>query len=169
MCKIELKVLTQLTLEKILHITENSVPIANVINQMLRTIPNHGEIAGDAILLIHQCVSMFISLLTSKVNSLCPEEWATITAEDVLIALNKLGFYGYIKPLFIYLNRFREFEGREGSSLRGQPLGMGRPLQPGAMGIAGAFGAMRIADAEPGSNVEGVIASGSAASTTGET
>ena len=37
-----------------------------------------------------------------------------MTAQDVLIAPNKLGFHNYIGLLFIYLNSFQEFRGEQG-------------------------------------------------------
>ncbi|GFZ10634.1 nuclear factor Y, subunit B6 [Actinidia rufa] len=49
------------------------------------------------------------------------EQRKTITAEDVLWAMSKLGFDDYIEPLTLYLSRYREFEGDRGS-IRGEPF-----------------------------------------------
>lgn len=95
------------------------VAAANVIRQMRRMVPNHGEISPDAIISIQECVSEFIRFMTSEANTRCREEMrTTITGEDVLIALNNHGFYRYIGPLFIYLNRFRQYGSDEHPSLR---------------------------------------------------
>jgi len=98
------------------------MPIANVIRIMRKMLPPHGKISDDAKETIQECVSEFISFITSEANERCQrEQRKTITAEDVLYAMSKLGFDDYIEPLTIYLHRYRELEGERGS-MRGEPL-----------------------------------------------
>ncbi|KAF9679336.1 hypothetical protein SADUNF_Sadunf06G0004500 [Salix dunnii] len=98
------------------------MPIANVIRIMRKILPSHAKISDDAKETIQECVSEYISFITSEANERCQrEQRKTITAEDVLYAMSKLGFDDYIEPLTIYLHRYRELEGERGS-VRGEPL-----------------------------------------------
>ncbi|KAG6768880.1 hypothetical protein POTOM_024492 [Populus tomentosa] len=98
------------------------MPIANVIRIMRKILPSHAKISDDAKETIQECVSEYISFITSEANERCQrEQRKTITAEDVLYAMSKLGFDDYIEPLTIYLHRYRELEGERGS-MRCEPL-----------------------------------------------
>ncbi|XP_073136522.1 nuclear transcription factor Y subunit B-6-like [Henckelia pumila] len=98
------------------------MPIANVIRIMRKILPPHAKISDDAKETIQECVSEYISFITSEANDRCQrEQRKTITAEDVLWAMSKLGFDDYIEPLTLYLHRYREFDGGERGSLRGEP------------------------------------------------
>ncbi|XP_043689299.1 nuclear transcription factor Y subunit B-6 [Telopea speciosissima] len=98
------------------------MPIANVIRIMRKVLPNHAKISDDAKETVQECVSEFISFITSEANDRCQrEQRKTITAEDVLWAMSKLGFDDYMDPLTLYLQRYREIEGDRGS-IRGDPL-----------------------------------------------
>lgn len=99
------------------------MPIANVIRIMRKVLPSHAKISDDAKETIQECVSEYISFITSEANDKCQrEQRKTITAEDVLWAMSKLGFDDYIEPLTSYLQRYRELEGDHRGSLRGEPL-----------------------------------------------
>ncbi|MQL75540.1 hypothetical protein Taro_007929 [Colocasia esculenta] len=99
------------------------MPIANVIRIMRRVLPTHAKIADDAKETIQECVSEYISFITSEANERCQQEQRkTITAEDLLWAMSKLGFDDYVEPLTLYLQRYRDLEGDHRSSLRGEPL-----------------------------------------------
>ncbi|XP_057470516.1 nuclear transcription factor Y subunit B-6-like isoform X1 [Actinidia eriantha] len=98
------------------------MPIANVIRIMRKILPPHAKISDDSKETIQECVSEFISFITGEANDRCQrEQRKTITAEDVLWAMSKLGFDDYIEPLTLYLSRYREFEGDRGS-IRGEPF-----------------------------------------------
>ncbi|WOL06413.1 hypothetical protein Cni_G15147 [Canna indica] len=99
------------------------MPIANVIRIMRRVLPAHAKIADDAKEMIQECVSEYISFITSEANERCQrEQRKTVTAEDVLWAMNKLGFDDNIAPLTLFLHRYRELEGDHRGSIRGEPL-----------------------------------------------
>lgn len=113
------------------------MPIANVIRIMRKILPPHAKISDDAKETIQECVSEFISFITGEANERCQrEQRKTITAEDVLWAMSKLGFDDYIEPLTMYLHRYREMEG-ERSTMRGEPL-MKRAVEYGTLGVAAA-------------------------------
>ncbi|XP_022714458.1 nuclear transcription factor Y subunit B-6-like [Durio zibethinus] len=111
------------------------MPIANVIRIMRKILPPHAKISDDAKETIQECVSEYISFITGEANERCQrEQRKTITAEDVLWAMSKLGFDDYIEPLTVYLHRYREVEGERGS-IRGEPL-VKRAVDYGALGVA---------------------------------
>lgn len=111
------------------------MPIANVIRIMRKILPPHAKISDDAKETIQECVSEYISFITGEANERCQrEQRKTITAEDVLWAMSKLGFDDYIEPLTVYLHRYRELEGERGS-IRGEPLGK-RAVDYGALSVA---------------------------------
>lgn len=87
------------------------MPIANVIRIMRRILPPHAKISDDAKETIQECVSEYISFITGEANDRCQgEQRKTVTAEDVLWAMAKLGFDDYVEPLTVFLNRYRESE-----------------------------------------------------------
>ena len=111
------------------------MPIANVIRIMRKILPPHAKISDDAKETIQECVSEYISFVTGEANDRCQrEQRKTITAEDVLWAMSKLGFDDYIEPLTVYLHRYREFDGGERGSIRGEPL-VKRSADHGAFGM----------------------------------
>lgn len=85
------------------------LPIANVARIMKNAIPHNGKIAKDAKECVQECVSEFISFITSEASERCAQEKRkTINGEDVLFAMSTLGFDPYIEPLKIYLQKYRE-------------------------------------------------------------
>ncbi|CAH1452179.1 unnamed protein product [Lactuca virosa] len=58
-----------------------------------------------------ECVSEFISFITSEASDKClKEKRKTINGDDLLWAMATLGFEDYIEPLKAYLIRYREIE-----------------------------------------------------------
>ncbi|XP_068630882.1 uncharacterized protein Nf-YB [Battus philenor] len=85
------------------------LPIANIAKIMKRAIPENGKIAKDARECVQECLSEFISFITSEASDRCQmEKRKTINGEDVLFAMNALGFDNYIEPLKVYLKKYRE-------------------------------------------------------------
>ena len=67
------------------------------------------QIAKDARECVQECVSEFISFITSEASERCHQEKRkTINGEDILFAMTALGFDNYIGPLKIYLQKYRE-------------------------------------------------------------
>ncbi|KAK7068571.1 hypothetical protein SK128_014723 [Halocaridina rubra] len=76
---------------------------------MKKGIPRTGKIAKDARECVQECVSEFISFVTSEASERCHlEKRKTINGEDILWAMNSLGFENYVEPLKLYLQKFRE-------------------------------------------------------------
>nr|CAG4644313.1 EOG090X0DUU [Lepidurus arcticus] len=85
------------------------LPIANVARIMKKSIPKSGKIAKDARECVQECVSEFISFITSEASDRCHQEKRkTINGEDILFAMSTLGFDNYVEPLKVYLQKFRE-------------------------------------------------------------
>ncbi|XP_059472690.1 uncharacterized protein LOC132195018 isoform X2 [Neocloeon triangulifer] len=85
------------------------LPIANVAKIMKRAIPETGKIAKDARECVQECVSEFISFITSEASDRCHmEKRKTINGEDILFAMTNLGFDNYVDPLKLYLQKYRE-------------------------------------------------------------
>ena len=114
---------------------EQYMPIANLTRVMRRVLPAHAKISDDAKETVQECVSEFISFITSEANDRCHHELRkTITAEDVIAAMSKLGFDDYIDPLTLYLHRYRESENERDR----MPLRRGREY--GSLGAAANYG-----------------------------
>ncbi|KAL9336604.1 hypothetical protein Peur_071092 [Populus x canadensis] len=85
------------------------LPIANISRIMKKALPANGKIAKDAKETVQECVSEFISFITSEASDKCQrEKRKTINGDDLLWAMATLGFEDYIDPLKIYLSRYRE-------------------------------------------------------------
>ncbi|GMH40597.1 hypothetical protein BSKO_08501 [Bryopsis sp. KO-2023] len=117
---------------------ENSVreqdrflPIANISRIMKKALPTNAKIAKDAKETVQECVSEFISFITSEASDKCQrEKRKTINGEDLLWALSTLGFEEYVEPLKLFLQKHREFEGDKGS-------GMGKSAEDGKRDLGG--------------------------------
>lgn len=67
------------------------------------------QIAKDARECVQECVSEFISFITSEASDRCHmEKRKTINGEDILFAMTTLGFDNYVEPLKLYLQKYRE-------------------------------------------------------------
>ncbi|EYU39556.1 hypothetical protein MIMGU_mgv1a014203mg [Erythranthe guttata] len=96
------------------------LPIANIGRIMKKALPANGKIAKDAKDTVQECVSEFISFVTSEASDKCQKEKRkTINGDDLLWAMATLGFEEYIAPLKAYLARYRELEGDTKGSVRG--------------------------------------------------
>ncbi|XP_053673853.1 uncharacterized protein LOC128724114 [Anopheles nili] len=85
------------------------LPIANITKIMKKAIPKNGKIAKESRECIQECVSEFISFITSEACDRCHmEKRKTINAEDILCAMYALGFENYVEPLKIYLNKYKD-------------------------------------------------------------
>eukprot|EP01023_Acetabularia_acetabulum_P064394 TRINITY_DN8313_c0_g1_i1.p2 TRINITY_DN8313_c0_g1~~TRINITY_DN8313_c0_g1_i1.p2 ORF type:complete len:132 (-),score=18.10 TRINITY_DN8313_c0_g1_i1:54-449(-) len=87
------------------------LPIANISRIMKKALPSNAKIAKDAKETVQECVSEFISFITSEASDKCQrEKRKTINGDDLLWAMSTLGFEDYIEPLKLYLNKYREAE-----------------------------------------------------------
>ncbi|KAM3181327.1 hypothetical protein ACTXT7_014588 [Hymenolepis weldensis] len=85
------------------------LPIANVSKIMKKAIPPQGKVAKDAKECVQECVSEFISFITSEAAERCQnEKRKTINGEDLLWAMSNLGFDNYVDPLKTFLIKYRD-------------------------------------------------------------
>ena len=85
------------------------LPIANVARLMKNTLPSTAKVSKDAKECMQECVSEFISFITSEASDKClSEKRKTINGEDILFAMASLGFENYAEVLKIYLAKYRE-------------------------------------------------------------
>ncbi|XP_010554540.1 PREDICTED: nuclear transcription factor Y subunit B-1 [Tarenaya hassleriana] len=99
---------------------DRSLPIANISRIMKKALPPNGKIGKDAKDTVQECVSEFISFITSEASDKCQKEKRkTVNGDDLLWAMATLGFEDYLEPLRIYLQRYRELEGDNKGSAKG--------------------------------------------------
>uniref|UniRef100_A0A8C2A2B1 Nuclear transcription factor Y subunit beta n=1 Tax=Cyprinus carpio TaxID=7962 RepID=A0A8C2A2B1_CYPCA len=119
------------------------LPIANVARIMKNAIPQTGKVISgnfknvscnlgskDAKECVQECVSEFISFMTSEASERCHQEKRkTINGEDILFAMSTLGFDMYVEPLKLYLQKFREaMKGEKGITPVTVSEGLGEEL-----------------------------------------
>ncbi|KAK9447300.1 histone-fold-containing protein [Limtongia smithiae] len=86
------------------------LPIANVARIMKMALPENAKISKEAKECMQECVSEFISFITSEASEKCSaEKRKTVNGEDILFAMTSLGFENYSETLKIYLAKYREF------------------------------------------------------------
>lgn len=92
-----------------LFLKDRFLPIANIARIMKLTLPENAKIAKDSKETLQECVSEFISFITSEASDKCMQEKRkTINGDDLLWAMSTLGFDKYVEPLKIYLAKYRE-------------------------------------------------------------
>jgi len=85
------------------------LPICNIIKIMKTAVPDNGKIAKDARECIQECVSEFISFITSEaIDRSHSENRKTVNGDDLIYAFSTLGFENYVEPLTLYLHKHRE-------------------------------------------------------------
>lgn len=97
---LKLKVITVLT--TVFHIDI-------VARIMKNALPENAKISKEAKECMQECVSEFISFVTSEATERCTaERRKTVNGEDILFALMSLGFENYSEVLTIYLAKYRQ-------------------------------------------------------------
>ncbi|CAG7923708.1 unnamed protein product [Penicillium olsonii] len=126
------------------------LPIANVARIMKLALPENAKIAKEAKECMQECVSEFISFITSEASEKCQQEKRkTVNGEDILFAMTSLGFENYAEALKIYLSKYRETQSARGENQRPPSAGYGAGGPVGAPG-AGPARPAGFADAEGG-------------------
>jgi len=94
------------------------LPIANVSRIMKSSVPPTAKIAKDAKECVQECVSEFISFITSEAAEKCQlEKRKTIGGEDILYAMVNLGFDNYAQALKIHLAKLRQHQVSHGHTV----------------------------------------------------
>lgn len=102
------------------------LPVANIARIMKKALPPQGKIAKDAKEAVQECLSEFVSFVTSEAGEKCrSEKRKTISGDDVLWALEALCFNEYLPPLRVFLSKYRAAEdaaaGKGGGAAGGGP------------------------------------------------
>lgn len=85
------------------------LPIANVTRIMKSVLPENSKISKDAKECIQECASEFIAFIASEAGDRClNEKRKTVTGEDILWAMQSLGFDQYNEVMGVYLFKYRE-------------------------------------------------------------
>ncbi|KAL9077703.1 MAG: hypothetical protein Q9161_000075 [Pseudevernia consocians] len=114
------------------------LPIANVARIMKTALPENAKIAKEAKECMQECVSEFISFITSEASEKCQQEKRkTVNGEDILFAMTSTGFENYAEALKIYLAKYRESQSQRGEAQQGRP-GSGYGAQTSQPSAAGA-------------------------------
>lgn len=78
---------------------------------MRHALPSYGKLSKEASVCMQQCVSEFISFITSQAAEKCSlESRKTLNGEDILLSMDNLGFENYAEALKIYLAKYRHHE-----------------------------------------------------------
>ncbi|CAH0016302.1 unnamed protein product [Clonostachys rhizophaga] len=107
---------------------------------MKNALPDNAKIAKEAKECMQECVSEFISFITSEASEKCQQEKRkTVNGEDILFAMTSLGFENYAEALKVYLSKYREQQNQtnrdrviENQSWGGQMSGEGTVASDGA-------------------------------------
>jgi len=82
---------------------------------MKKGLPASAKIAKDSKECVQECISEFLSFVTSEASDKCQrEKRKTINGDDLLWAMSTLGFEDYVEPLKVYLAKYREVSGDGG-------------------------------------------------------
>ncbi|MCJ1331465.1 hypothetical protein MMC10_008156 [Thelotrema lepadinum] len=113
----------------------NFAPVARIMKSAL---PENAKIAKEAKECMQECVSEFISFITSEASEKCQQEKRkTVNGEDILFAMTSLGFENYAEALKIYLTKYREAQSARADNTQRPGSGYGGPGNaPGASGAA---------------------------------
>ncbi|GMR47908.1 hypothetical protein PMAYCL1PPCAC_18103, partial [Pristionchus mayeri] len=94
---------------EVLREQDRFLPICNISRVMRRMVPESGKMSKESKEAVQEAVSEFISFITSEASDKCIEEQRkTITCDDLLNAIEGMGFEKYMEPLKLFLARYRE-------------------------------------------------------------
>ena len=90
--------------------------VNSVTTVMRRVLPVEVRVTGNVINAMQQSINDFIFLVTAEANKICRSEMRkTITPEDLISAMSKMGLKEYVEPLSAFVRRHREQKGNRGS------------------------------------------------------
>ena len=85
------------------------LPVANIGRIIKNNLPKEVKLSKEAKETFQECVSEFISFITSEASDKCNlEKRKTINGDDIIFAMSNLGFDHYNSILKVYLDRYRE-------------------------------------------------------------
>ncbi|KAK4193538.1 histone-fold-containing protein [Podospora australis] len=132
----------------------NFAPVARIMKNAL---PENAKIAKEAKECMQECVSEFISFITSEASEKCHQEKRkTVNGEDILFAMTSLGFENYAEALKIYLTKYREqqTQSSRGDNQQNRPSSQGYG-GPGGSNAVGGFGGGDLGGQPEGADAQG--------------
>ena len=85
------------------------LPVANIGRIIKNNLPKEVKLSKEAKETFQECVSEFISFISSEASERClSDKRKTINGEDLIHSLSALGFDHYKNILKIYLDKYRE-------------------------------------------------------------
>ena len=88
---------------------DNYLPLANIGRIIKNNLPKDVKLSKSSKETFQECVSEFISFITSEANDKCNiEKRKIIKGEDIIYALNNLGFEKYCPILETYLDKYKQ-------------------------------------------------------------
>ena len=85
------------------------LPVANIGRIIKNNLPKEVKLSKEAKETFQECVSEFISFITSEACDKCNQEKRkTINGDDIIYSLTNLGFDHYNGILKIFLEKYRE-------------------------------------------------------------
>ncbi|CEJ95113.1 Putative CCAAT-binding protein complex subunit HAP3 [[Torrubiella] hemipterigena] len=122
------------------------LPIANVARIMKNALPDNAKIAKEAKECMQECVSEFISFITSEASEKCQQEKRkTVNGEDILFAMTSLGFENYAEALKVYLSKYRDQQNQTNRDRALEGNAWGNNIIPGEK-VDGAQGSSEFAE-----------------------
>ena len=95
--------------KKPLNEYDNYLPLANIGRIIKNNLPKDVKLSKSSKETFQECVSEFISFITSEANDKCNiEKRKIIKGEDIIYALNNLGFEKYCPILELYLDKYKQ-------------------------------------------------------------
>lgn len=102
---------------------KSKMPITNVTKITGQILPNNAKISYDAMDMIQQGATKYINFVTRKAKEQCQSEYRKImNAEDLLWAIEELGFNDYVEPLTTFIQRYRNIEGVDLFTTHKEPI-----------------------------------------------
>ncbi|KAI4371403.1 hypothetical protein MLD38_019644 [Melastoma candidum] len=106
---------------------EQLLPIANIGRIMKHVLPQSAKVSKEAKEMMQECVSEFISFVTSEASEACKKERRkTMSGDDVCSAMSALGLDNLAGAMRRYLQRYRELEEDRASQERNNAESMDR-------------------------------------------
>lgn len=88
---------------------EQYLPIANIQRIMKAQLPGTAKVTKDAKETVQECLTEFISFVTSEAVEKChTEKRKTLSGEDLIEAMSVLGFDNLVEPLKLFLSKYRD-------------------------------------------------------------
>ena len=102
---------------------DNYLPLANIGRIVKNNLPKDVKLSKSSKETLQECVSEFISFITSEANDKCNlEKRKIIKGEDIIYALNNLGFEKYCPILEMYLKKYKQSQNNNINEMKEESL-----------------------------------------------